>query len=144
MSDNTKDDEYSVGFFRVYYNVLCEDALGSFKPDNNRLYVKVYSNEGPIPHFHIMTKDKSFETCVRLDSAKYFNHGHIKGKLNTKQIKALVSFLNKKSPKHNGKTIFEIIVMAWNISTDNKTKLSLKSTKMPDYIKLNKNDEGGK
>lgn len=47
------------------------------------------NDNGMVPHFHVFTVDKNFDTCVCLKRAAYFEHAHYKGNLNTKERKAL-------------------------------------------------------
>lgn len=93
----------------------------------------VYTNDGGnIPHFHY--KSNNFHTCIRIDSAKYFEHGSKQGKLNTKQKKLLVKFLQDKDKYDNNKTNWQTLVIEWNRNNSN-ISIDL-NTPMPNYLNL--------
>lgn len=74
---------------------------------------------GKIPHVHIRdtnSRGQNFETCVRLDKAEYFFHGHYRGRLNSKQRKELAEFMRSKpkNPRYN--TFYEVAVDMWNFN----------------------------
>lgn len=85
--------------------------------------IDIYPNEGPIPHFHIYNKDKSFNTCIRIYENMYFSHGgKYTDKFNSKQCKQLNEYLKQINPKISLRptTIWESIVIEWeNTSTYN-------------------------
>ena len=99
--------------------------------------IQMYSNEGPIPHFHIENKNKSFICCIRLDKPEYFKHGFKTGDLNNKQIKELIKVLNEK-PEKDEMTNFEAMCFYWNRDVSIKGPKLKKPYTMPDYTKLNK------
>lgn len=98
----------------------------------NDLEILVWTNDGGnIPHFHIRSKD-GFQTCIRLDKADYFHHTGKEGRLNSKQLKALVDFLNQRQRK--GLTNWELILLMWNLNNSNV--VVDEDQEMPNYIEL--------
>ena len=111
---------------------ITESAHGSF--------VYVYSNEGPIPHFHVINKNKKFESCIRLDKAEYFTHGSKIGKLTSKEVKELIRFLNEKIDIGLDYNVPRYVAMCitWNNDMNNTTKVKASVKTMPDYNQLKK------
>lgn len=102
-----------------------------------QLVVYVWPHDGgEIPHFHIGDNNTfphctQFSTAIKIDKAEYFAHGgKYTDKLNSKQRKQLMTFLNSKSGIA-GVTKWQILVEMWN-SGDSKHKV-YGSTPMPDY-----------
>lgn len=97
------------------------------------------------PHFHLYVKGaestnkgrdrKSFHTCIRLDEAEYFKHGSKQGELSAQEIDDLVQVLNSKYYKNPSYTVWEYMVIIWNMIPDRKYSLPT-DIKMPDYTKL--------
>ena len=77
--------------------------------------IEVYPREGSIPHFHIFSKDKKFDTCIRIYENFYFSHGgKYKDIFNSKQCKQLNDYLKQdytKGPKII--SIWEAIIFCW-------------------------------
>lgn len=79
----------------------------------------VYVNnvEGPIPHVHAESKDKSFGCCVCLHDALYFPHGNdplTKGVFNSKQRKEFDKWMNKTNVSGDPSlTNFEYAAFLW-------------------------------
>lgn len=109
------EDEEPTPFSKL--RMVCEGrSIGTFKK-NRRFDVFVNANEGKnIKHFHIIAHDDSGdETCVQLGINQYFTHGNKTYTLNTKECKALNTFVNQ--PKSFGRftmTTYEYIVFTWN------------------------------
>lgn len=62
--------------------------------------ILLYVGEGPIPHFHMVSKDKSFDCCICIFDNYYFNHGGMhQSSLDTEQRKLLNDFMS--SPNHD-------------------------------------------
>lgn len=108
-----------------------------------KLEVYVWTDDpGNIPHVHIRdanSQGHEFETCVRLDKADYFLHGHYTDKLNSSQKKALMSFMqdSPKSPRYN--TNYDLAVDMWNLNNSNVTitpQQNNGTTLIPDYTGL--------
>ena len=119
---------------RLFEKQLNEMArVGTF----NKYNVSVYSGEGNIPHFHFYNIETNTQGCIRIDKAEYFSHNGKEAKLNSRQIKDLIEWLNS---KHGFLkiTMWEYILVLWNdnnINNQIKTQIS-----MPDYTKLNENN----
>lgn len=80
--------------------------------------INVYPNEGPIPHFHIFNKDKTFESCIRIYENMYFSHGgKYKDTLNPKQCRQLNEYLKSPSPRLEKITLWEEIMLYWENAT---------------------------
>lgn len=82
--------------------------------------INVYTNEGPIPHFHIESKSEGFDCCICIFEAYYFSHGSHTDTLNSKQKKQLDNFLSEKSKFNRKLSNWEFIRDAW-ISANHKT-----------------------
>lgn len=101
--------------------------------------IEVYPREGPIPHFHIFSRDKKFNTCIRIYENFYFSHGgKYKDIFNSKQCKQLNGYLKQDYTKGRVKiTIWDEIIFSWYILNpdciypDNK-----KSNNQPHYENL--------
>ena len=83
--------------------------------------IEVYPREGPIPHFHICSKDKNFNSCIRIYENFYFSHGgKYKDIFNSKQCKQLNNYLMQdctKEPKVM--SVWESIIFCWNFLNPN-------------------------
>lgn len=110
---------------------------------NSTFDVRVYSDEGPIPHFHIVNTQTGEEGCVRITEPKYFSHGTKEMKLTSKQKKKLIEYLStpSKFEEDYGKTPYELIWEEWN-RNDPDNRIS-KPESMPDYNSLPSKTEKG-
>ena len=117
---------------RRNHSIYAMSRIGYIDPSTE---ARIYTDDsGQIPHMHIYG-DK-LDCCVKLDSPKYFPHGHHKSKLNSKQVKELVDFLKSKNPVTK-KTNWKTTIMLWNLN--NSSVILPDDTKMPDYLnELNK------
>ena len=89
-----------------------------FNPnDIGECVIEVYPREGPIPHFHIFSRDKKFNTCIRIYENFYFSHGgKYKDIFNSKQCKQLNEYLKQDYTKGRVKiTIWDEIIFSWYI-----------------------------
>ena len=112
---------------------LTEMARIGFTDDGFEVYVNT-DDGGNIPHFHYRTKGTwEFHSCIKLEKAEYFEHEGKEGKLNSRQRKELVKFLNKVDEDEN-KTNWQIIVSEWNRNNSN-VKVN-KNLQMPNYLDL--------
>jgi len=116
----------------------CEilNEMATIGQDNNGYVYMIYKKEGVIPHFHILKDNKTIQ-CIRIDKPYYFSHnGKYSYKLNSKERKELVSFLNRlhfsKRP-NNTMTNWEFLLSQWNI--ENNTDIN-EDLVIPDYTKL--------
>ena len=99
--------------------------VGSFS--NYDVIIHSNPSEGHIPHFHIYKNNKNIGG-IEITSPKYFDAL----KLSKKEIKELISFLEKSNGKINN---FEKIILFWNgIDLTNEVPDNIK---MPDYTLLN-------
>ena len=121
-----------------YYKHLNEDLLlemseiGRF----DEYKILVYGAEGPISHFHFESIKSRKRGCIRLDKAEYFFHGKYQDKLNSKEIKNLIHFLNSphKFFGKSGYNNWQIICVYWG---DNNLDFQVDiDSPMPDYNQL--------
>lgn len=70
---------------------------------------KIYVNngEGPLPHFHLESKDKKTDICICIYSPHYFDHGKHTGSLNSQQREILDKWLREPDE--------EMKVSRWNV-----------------------------
>ena len=112
---------------------LTEMARIGFTDDGFEVYVNT-DDGGNIPHFHYRTKGTwEFHSCIKIEKAQYFEHEGKESKLNTKQKKQLVKFLNG-IDKEDNRTYWETIISEWN--RNNSDKKVPKDLKMPNYLNL--------
>ena len=132
-----------VGEFSVNYdeNDLLEDTKITdqieYRKKTFNYQIYVYSDEGPIPHFHIKGKGNDTDCCICIFEPRYFDHGTHVTTLNNKELKALDGFL--RSQRFSGTTYWESIYNAWYIDNpDNYKKYpQLMLTKVqPDYTHM--------
>lgn len=136
MSTLTNMLKGSFGIHDMNDNRLYEMAkIGRFK----NLYIYIWMNDGGnVPHFHISDsanypQNSTIEISVKIQSAEYFPHGgKYEDKLNSKQKKELVKFLN--SHTSLGVSNWKILIDTWN---RNNSGMNIPiSTPMPDYTQL--------
>jgi len=123
-----------------------EEFLAEMSPGNINLSnrvgfcdIEVWGNEGPIPHFHIITKNNiNWECCIELFNPKYFNHGSKQGILTSKQLKMLDTWLKEPyvSDYIKANTRWEALVGFW-IAQGNPMRFVPKNATQPDYKKIN-------
>lgn len=106
------------------YGPIYLEAIGNCK-------IYVYGNEGTIPHFHLISENGKFETCICIKEAKYFKHGKKNGTLTKKQKEELNHFLEQINKKVPDRTNWEATRDAWNFSND--TNIISMKIKKPDY-----------
>ena len=99
--------------------------------------IYVYTNEGPIPHFHMKNTQTNKDCCIKICSCEYFNHKKdhqfFDTVLNVKEKKDLVEFLNKKLKKYPI-SYYNFICMTWE---SNNPSFELPDNLiMPNYMKL--------
>lgn len=100
---------------------------------------RIYSNEGPIPHFHLVRLQDNAEAIVRIDCAEYFSHDNRKSfVLNSLDKKDLIKWLNSMDDSYKALNIdisvYQNICVLWNQNNPNfKINVNLE---MPDYTKL--------
>ena len=78
---------------------------------------QVQGNKRFNPNFHIFSKDKKFDTCIRIYENFYFSHGgKYKDIFNSKQCKQLNEYLKQDYTKGRVKiTIWDEIIFSWYI-----------------------------
>lgn len=117
-------------------NELEEIARVGYTKLGYEVYI-VTDDNADKPHFHYRKEKENykFHSCIRLDSAEYFCHTGNEKKLNAKQIRDLVNFLNNKPEKAiEFSTNWHFALILWNCNNYN---LEIdKNLVMPDYGKL--------
>ena len=95
-------------------------------------------DSGNIPHFHLRdrsTKGEKFHSCIRIDKPEYFIHTGKENKLNSKQKKNLMAFLQQNTTLGTATiTNWDKVIMYWN---DNNSDVIIDSDiPIPDYTLL--------
>lgn len=99
--------------------------------------IYIYTNEGTIPHFHIISRSENFECCVCIYEPLYFDHGYKTGKLNAKQRKQMNNWLKKKYNTLQKETNWEMIKLYWKTNNPSNNKYSIQETNtQPDYTNM--------
>ena len=102
--------------------VFLEDCVGriNFPINIGQCNIYVYSNEGTIPHFHIIPKNGIGESCICIYEPLYFNHGGKQLRLNSKQRKILDDWLEQQSTIAPEVTNWRLICISWETGNGNK------------------------
>lgn len=103
--------------------------------------IYVYSNEGPIPHFHLISESNNFEACICIFEPIYFDHGSKTGTLNSNQRKLLNEWMSSVITDYGvNATNWQMLIFAWRMN--NGDKYIPKNPKQPDYTQM-KNFKSG-
>lgn len=109
-------------------------GVGDFKTGGVTYKVVIYTNEGPVPHIHLVPTDsdkKSDEICVKLDTAEYFSHSSYSKTLNHKGRKEFDNFMHSRHKRAGSN--WDILADLWdNAFPDNEVT----AEECPDYNKL--------
>lgn len=141
---NNNRDEVTIGeigFGTVSgTGLLMEVSPGRFNLGNpvGKCRIEVYSNEGQIPHFHIIgeSKSKKFECCPCIYDAVYFNHGTKIDRLSNKQLIILNNWLNSPCDKFGGAiNNWHIISSLWEMCHNPMTNVP-KNPVQPNYSNM--------
>lgn len=125
-----------IGTITFYDFGINESTVASIKLRPIYVDIRVYTGEGPIPHFHLVTRDKSFDCCICIFDNYYFNHGTHQSVLNSVQRKSLNDFLSSIN-NESSITNWESIRYAWilnNKYTDGRNGDYPKN--QPDYTEI--------
>ena len=124
---------------KVYTHINLQDSALVEMAEIGRvdtLIIRVYGNEGPIPHFHFVSKNGEIDGYIRIDKPEYFSHGNHQSRLTGKNLKNMINFLNaphRRLGKH-GYTNWDVICIYWDDS--NVDYLVPEDRVMPDYSQL--------
>jgi hypothetical protein len=133
--NNEYRDELLVGYldFQFIEEAFIDD-LNIDKYGFTKIYV--YGNEGPIPHFHIVSENKN-DICICICEAKYFNHGKYKNTFKSKkQLKMLDYWMDNININDDTKTNWEFIIIMWKSANPEWRNYDIKfPNKRPDYTK---------
>lgn len=103
---------------------LDEMARVGFMEGGYEVYVCT-DDPGCIPHVHVRdesTHGDNFETCIQLNTNRYFLHGHYKDTLNSQQRKDFAKFMESPSRNPKYRNNYEYAVDMWN---DNNSSTSV-------------------
>ena len=89
------------------------------------------SEQGKVPHIHIIGIDNQFESCICLYEPKYYSHDIKINTLTDQQILEFSSFMNEKQLYVSN---YSEALTSWNVNIG--TKFCKPIRKMPDYNKL--------
>lgn len=99
--------------------------------------ISVFSDEGPVPHFHFMNTQNGDQGCIKILACEYFKHGKYKAELNSNERKELQVFLTSPTTEEiykDGTTNFKVICHEWNKNNPDKT-IDINTTQ-PNYRNL--------
>lgn len=100
----------------------------------NNYEVIVYTDDmGYIPHVHIIdsaTRGQEFDTCVQLETNKYFLHGRHQDTFNNKLCKMFNDFMHEPHRNVHFRNNYEYAVNMWNDNNSNS------------YVQLHEDDNG--
>lgn len=102
--------------------------MATFETHIEKIQIKVYGNEGPVPHFHF--KSPTLDGSVCLDTPEYFNHGPDHFKSST-QRDAIINFLKSSNDKLPEYTNYQVIRFQWT-ACNPQYEIPVKA-QMPDY-----------
>lgn len=143
---HTERDKSTIGVIDNFiFEITTESNNGSMGVTTiGKVAIIVYSDEGPVPHFHIEGND--FSCCVCIFDNRYFDHGIHQDILNRKQLKELDSFMREISKNDPYHTNWELCKLLWevnNISDNSNIGVALRykllykhKNKQPDYTKI--------
>lgn len=99
--------------------------------------ISVFSDEGPIPHFHFMNTQTGQQGCLMIQTNEYFKHGKYQAELNSGERKQMQSFLESITAEQiykEGTTNFMVICHEWNKNNPSNT-IDI-NTPIPNYREL--------
>lgn len=106
---------------------------------DDTILIKVYSKEGPIPHFHFYETQSCRQGCIKILEASYFTHGHYLDDLKRDEREELVKWLKEldQDSVEQGvpMTHWKSICLEWN-KNNPMYKLKNPNPPIPDYTKL--------
>ena len=101
----------------------------------NEYQVWIFTREGNnTPHFHLQSKQNDKFIAIKILEPEYFIHGIWKDKLNSKEIKDLINFLNEKPKGKRGliyNNNFEFIYDTWEWENNGTDTANI--VDMPNY-----------
>ena len=104
-----------------------------------RCEIKIYGNEGQIPHFHIKSRTTDKEICVCIFEPKYFNHNPKHTTLSRKEKNTLNEVLSDTYQYDKSKNLWKAIRDEWiqaNNDHDYEHKKDAMKVDKPDYSKM--------
>lgn len=146
MKSNKCNDPITIGTFTIENKSKISSRI-FMRTSNLRLskvncHININPDEGDTPHFHIVSDDTSFECCLCIFEAMYFNHKKHHGFLNQDGLNSLDSFLRETSIKAaDGKTTnWQYIATIWNYANPEHGRIIVNSRGefivfQPDYTK---------
>lgn len=125
-------------------NIVSKDTEKPNLHGIGKCEIFVGSDEGPVPHVHIVSNDANWGTCICLHEAYYFPHGDnplTRGVLNSKQSKEFDKWMSRQSAKSKGISNYLHCSKTWlsqygdvynYIYSKNHTNFTIK----PDYTRM--------
>jgi len=133
---NRPDIKYTIA--SIIFSDIIEETFDSTNFKNiGQCTLEVYGNEGLIPHFHIVSKDRKFNYCVCIDEPRYFTHGTKNDTLTNQQAAELYDFVRTKTKLKTlkGCSVWKAIKIAWDLANDSQHLT--KRNRPPKYSDLN-------
>lgn len=128
-----------IGEINFVDNTITEDQVGQTNLGSWGLCkVKVYEQEGTIPHFHIDSKNGEKKACICIYTAQYFNHGpeySTLGSIQRKQLDQWLGSMNR-DKEFKGKTYWETIDELWRANNSSYRVPSAVLRVKPNYRNL--------
>ena len=146
INENSRIERRIIGTIDFGENLLNEvnvedkNKFPRFKKSfSGKCTIEVYGSEGEyMPHFHIISNDKSFECCICIFDNRFFNHGKHQGILARKDWKILDEWMSKDNSrfkdKYNVKSNWDAIVSMWKQL--NGENINIKTIEQPDYTTI--------
>lgn len=99
------------------------------------IIIKIYSGEGPVPHFHFYEAQSRRKGCLKILEASYFIHGKYLDDLKRDERKELLKWLNERNEDSNT-TNWEAICRLWNMNNPTHKINISPLPKIPDYMRI--------
>ncbi len=122
-------------------NVEKKELFPKFKKSfSGKCTIEVYGREGEhVPHFHIISDDKSFECCICIFENRFFTHGKHKDVLARKDWKTLDDWMRKENILKKFKNVdtnWDSVVAIWKGLNDDNNSIDADTVEQPDYTTI--------
>lgn len=103
------------------------------------IYIKIYSGEGAVPHFHFYENQSGRKGCLKILEASYFVHGNYLDGLKRDERKELMDWLQQINSNYAKRgwqaTNWQVICLLWD-QNNPSAKLKDPNPPIPDYMKI--------
>lgn len=100
--------------------------------------IVVRYNEGPIPHVHIISKDRKIDIAVKLDKYEYFTHPGAPDRFKNKRSCIIFNnWCQLPNFEYDGNTNWKACTQEWNSHHNHSKYIITDDIVQPDYSKLN-------